>query len=50
MKKIIILLLITYSSFGQKVITKNWTENEKQRYKNLIEIAKYIQNKKKFEI
>lgn len=49
-KIIMILLLNTFSSFGQKIIEENRTENEKQQYKKLIELAKYTENKKKSEI
>jgi len=44
------LLLISCSSFGQKMTLENWNENEKQQYNNLVELVNYIQNKNKFEI
>lgn len=45
-----ILLLISYSLFGQKTTLENWTENEKKQYTKLIELVNYVYHKEETEI
>ncbi len=51
-RKIVIATLFVTSSFsfGQKISTENWTENEKNQYSKLIELANYVYKKEKTEI
>jgi hypothetical protein len=50
-KIVIAILFVTSSfSFGQKISTEIWTENEKNQYSKLIELANYVYKKEKIEI